>query len=166
MPRPRTETPLRNLTTYNRSHAVRLPDCDYAADVDIHVTLCAHAGAPFRDAATATMVCENVEFYCRRLSYRLYGYTLMPDHLHLLLSPAESGTPLQDWLRDFKSFTTHRLRRQTGRTRLWQESGHDHVCRTEETAERVLMYIVNNPVRAGLAERWDDWPWTRMFIAL
>ena len=49
---------------------------------------------------------------------------------------------------------------------MWQESGCDHVCRTEETAEKVLTYIVNNPVRAGLVERWEDWLWTRVFIKL
>jgi len=155
-----------DLTTYRRTHAVRLPDFDYVGDADIHLTICAQTGAPFRDDTLAALVCENVEFYCRRLGYRLYGFCLMPDHLHVLFSPASSDKPLEDWLRDFKSFTTNRFIKTTGKARLWQESGHDHVCRTEETAEKVLLYIVNNPVRAGLVERWEDWPWTKVFIPL
>ena len=166
MPRPKQKTPLRDLATYGRTHAVRLPDFDYAGDADIHLTLCAYEGAPFRDESLAAFVCHNVEFYCKRLGYRLYGYTLMPDHLHVLFSPADSGKPLGDWLRDFKSYTTNQFRKQHRGRRLWQESGHDHVCRSEETAERVLMYIVNNPIRAGLAERWEDWPWTKVFIEI
>jgi putative transposase len=166
MPRPRRRTPPRDLTTYGRTHAVRLADFDYAGDADIHVVLCAFDGLPFNDAALAAFVCENVEFYCRKLTFRLYGYCLMPDHLHALFSPADSGKPLKDWLRDFKSYTTNRYRKQNGKRRLWQESGYDHVCRTEETAEKVLAYIVDNPVRAGLAERWEDWPWTKVFIEL
>ncbi|MCK4342813.1 MAG: transposase [Phycisphaerae bacterium] len=139
MPRPTKKFPLRNLSTYGQSHAVRLPDFDYSGDADIHLTICAEEGAPFRDDGLAAIVCENVEFYSRKLGYRLYGFTLMPDHLHVLFSPADSGRPLKDWLRDFKSFTTNRFQKQTGKRRLWQESGHDHVCRTAETAEKVLI---------------------------
>ncbi|MFH1747249.1 MAG: transposase [Planctomycetota bacterium] len=166
MPRPSRKTPLRDLTTYGRSHAVRLPDYDYAGDADIHLTLCADVGAPYQDDPLAAFICENIEFYCRRLEYRLYGYCLMPDHLHVLLSPADSGKPLGDWLRDFKSYTTNQCPMPSVYRRLWQPSGHDHVCRTQETAEKVLLYIVNNPVRTGLVERWEDWPWTRVFIKL
>jgi REP element-mobilizing transposase RayT len=145
---------------------VRLAEFDYTGDVDIHVVLCAFEGSPFGDTETAACVCESVGFCCEKSEYRLYGYCLMPDHLHVLFSPADSGRPLKDWLRDFKSYTTNRYRKQAGRRRLWQESGYDHVCRTEETAEKVLIYIINNPVRTGLVKRWQDWPWARVFIEL
>lgn len=164
MPRPAKKPPLRDLTTYGRSHAVRWTEYDYASDADVHLTLCAYVGQPFSDERVARMVCENVEFYTCKLNYRLYGYTLMPDHLHVLLSPADSAVKLSKWLQDFKSYTTNQYRRLTGATRLWQESGHDHVCRATETAEAVLAYIVENPVRAGLVERWQEWPWTKVFI--
>jgi putative transposase len=164
MPRPAQKTPIRDLKTYGRTHAVRIADFDYTGNVDIHLVLCAFEGSPFDNTETAASVCESIEFYCDKLGYRLYGYCLMPDHLHALLSPADSGRPLRDWLRDFKSYTTNRYRKKTGKRRLWQESGYDHVCRTEETAERILTYIVNNTVRAGLVERWMDWPWTKVFI--
>jgi REP element-mobilizing transposase RayT len=153
------------MTTYGRTHAVRMPDFDYAADVDVHVTLCAADGAPFENAGVAHMVCDSVEFCSRKLGYRLYGYCLMPDHLHVLLSPGESGRPLKDWLRDFKSYTNNEYRKHAGKV-LWQRSAHDHVCRQAETAEAVLAYIIENPVRRGLVERWQDWPWTKVFIAM
>lgn len=166
MPRPAHKAPLRDLTTYGRSHAVRLPDYDYAGDANIHVTLCAATGTPFRDAPTAKLVRDSVEFCSRKLGYTLHGYCLMPDHLHVLLSPGDSGVALGKWLQDFKSYTTSRHRRTKGAARLWQESAHDHVCRDGETAEKVLAYTVDNPVRAGLVERWQDWPGTKVFIAL
>ena len=84
MPRPNRKTPLRDLKTYGRSHAVRLPEYDYASDADIHIVLCARGGTPFHDTPLAVLICENVEFYAKRLGYRLYGYCLMPDHLHVL----------------------------------------------------------------------------------
>ncbi len=162
----RKQTPLRDLTTYGGSRAVRLDDCDYAADVDIHVTLCADCGRPFEHAGNAQLVCENVEYYCTKLRYRLYGYCLMPDHLHVLLSPADSRVPVSRWLREFKSFTTNRYMKTAGRAVLWQRSAHDHICRKAETAETVLRYIVENPVRAGLVARWQDWLWTKVLIEL
>ncbi len=163
---PRSKTPLRNLTTYGDGRAVRHPNCDYASDIDIHVTICADQGEPFRDDSVANMVVQNVEFYCRKLGYRLYGYCLMPDHLHVLLSPAKSGIPLAKWLDSFKSYTTHQFMKIGQKPPLWQQSGNDHVCRKEETAEIALRYIAENPVRKDLVRDWRDWPWTRVFIAI
>ena len=162
----RRKTPLRNLSTYGRGRAVRLPNCDYSAEIDIHVTICADRDHPFRDSAIAAMVCENVEFYGRKIANRLYGYTLMPDYLHVLLSPAESGKPLSYWLDVFKSYTTNRFMKLRHAPPLWQTSANDHVCRDGETAETVLAYVVNNPVRAGLVECWRDWPWTKVFVEI
>ena len=164
MARARKTTPLRDLRTYGASRAPRLPECDYADNVDVHLTLCADRGEPFRDEAVARMICENIEFYSRKLGYRLYGYCLMPDHLHVLLSPADSGTVLSQWLDRFKSYTTHEFMKAGGRAPLWQRSAYDHVCRAGETAEVVLAYIAGNPVRAGFVERWGDWAWTKVFI--
>ena len=110
------------------------------------------------------MICENVDFYTRKMSYELYGYCLMPDHLHVLLSPRESGTPVSKWLNAFKSYTGHEYVKIGYSAPLWQRSAYDHVCRKAETAEAVLTYIVNNSVRAGLVERWMDWPWTKVLI--
>jgi len=154
------------LTTHGRSRAVRLPECDYAGDEIIHVTVCARCGEPFRDHHLAQLVSESVEFYCPKLGYRLFGYCLMPDHLHALLSPDDSGRPLAKWLLAFKNYTGRMFANGGGTPPLWQRSAHDHVCRDDETPELVLAYIANNPVRAGLVDSWQDWPWTRVFVEL
>jgi len=67
---PRQHTSLDHLTTHGRSRAVRLPECDYAGDEIIHVTVCARCGEPFRDHHLAQLVSESVEFYCPKLGYR------------------------------------------------------------------------------------------------
>jgi REP element-mobilizing transposase RayT len=166
MTRPNHDIPPDQRTTFGRSHAVRLAEYDYKAEATVHLTMCALRGNPFADHATAQMICTNVEFYCNKYRYRLFGYTLMPDHLHVLLSTGDSGRAVEDWLRDFKSYTTHEYRKRSSAKQLWQRSAYDHVCRAGETAERVLAYIIDNPVRTGLAERWMDWPWTKVFIAI
>jgi putative transposase len=126
--------------------------------------MCAASGTPFRDLHVARMVCESVEFYADKLGFQLFGHCLMPDHLHVLLSPANSGSSVADWLRTFKSYTGHRYVKLGYKPPLWQRSAYDHVCRESETAETVVAYIADNPVRAGLIERWSDWPWTRVFV--
>lgn len=163
---PRKVADPRNLTTYRRSRTVRLPDCDYAGSEIIHVTICANHGTPFRDPKLAQLICDSVEFYCRKLSYQLFGYCLTPDQLHVLLSPARSETALHKWLMAFKNYTGRMYANAGGTPPLWQRSAHDHVCRADETPERVVAYIANNPVRAGLADCWQDWSWTRVFVDL
>ena len=166
MERKTEQVDVRDLRTYGASRAVRHPDCDYRGNIDIHVTIRAAGGDPFREDRVARLVTENVEHYCALLDYRLYGYCLMPDHLHLLLSPSENGPPLGEWLKRFKGFTSREFSMAGGTPPLWQRSAHDHICRQGETAERVLGYIVNNPVRAGLVEDWMAWPWTGVIIDL
>ncbi len=70
----RKKSPLRELTTYGDSRAVRHSDCDYGGKIDVHLTICADRGEPFRDEALARVVCESVEFYSTKLGYPLYGY--------------------------------------------------------------------------------------------
>ena len=126
--------------------------------------ICARSGAPFNQPSLAEEVCRSVETACRKLGYRLHGYCLMPDHVHVLLSPDSSRRLLRDWLQAFKSYTTHWAKKNCGIANLWQRSCYDHICREGDTAERVLDYICNNPVRKGLVDFADDWPWAKSFI--
>jgi len=151
-------------TTFGASRAVRHPRADYGSDPDIHVVIAAVSGKAFENADLARQVCQSVQVVSEQLGYRLYGYCLMPDHLHVLLSPADSRVELGTWLQRFKSFTAHWAKRRCGITGLWQRSCYDHVCREGETAEGVLRYILDNPVRAGLVDEWQAWPWSGVFM--
>lgn len=152
------------LQTYGRSRAVRWDRYNYQDPAVIHLTICANQGEPFNDQRLAQVVCDSVEKACELLRYQLFGFCLMPDHLHVVLSPADSGTALSRWLNSFKSFTTNQYHRICGLPMPWQPSANDHVCRDGETAETVMRYVANNPVRRGLVEDWRDWPWTRVFV--
>jgi REP element-mobilizing transposase RayT len=43
---------------------------------------------------------------------------------------------------------------------LWQSESYDHIVRDEDEFYRIINYIINNPVKAGLVENWQDWPHT------
>lgn len=89
----------------------------------------------------------------------------MPDHLHLLLSGQEEDCDLRGLMHDAKQRTGFWYSK-TQRGRLWQDSYFDHIVRDEESVERQACYILANPVRAGLVDRWDRWPFSGTVLAV
>ncbi|MCB9171806.1 MAG: transposase [Ardenticatenales bacterium] len=89
--------------------------------------------------------------------WRLHCYCLMPDHLHFLATPRTK--PVADLTGEFESYTTNLAWKLDIYGKLWQRSFHDRLVRADEMAIKVA-YILNNPVHAGLVDRWQDWPWS------
>ena len=85
----------------------------------------------------------------------IFAYCFMPDHLHILVE----GESLIDFVRKFKQITGYRYKQNTGK-KLWQKSFYDHILRDEENIKDVSFYIFTNPVRAGLVEKFTDYPYT------
>jgi REP element-mobilizing transposase RayT len=79
----------------------------------------------------------------------------MPDHLHVLVVAGAAPKSLSQMVRDVKVFSS-----RAARTSLWQRGFYEHIVRSDEILETIAFYIVGNPVRAGLAEHPEDWPWT------
>lgn len=91
--------------------------------------------------------------------FLLFSFVVMPDHLHLLCYPREDM--LSDILRDFKSrsaVTMRKSRRLSGP--IWQQRFFDSICRKVHVFWEKMDYIHQNPVRAGLVTRAEDWPWS------
>jgi len=42
---------------------------------------------------------------------------------------------------------------------FWQHENYDHIVRNEHELERIIVYVLNNPVKAGLVKNRDDWKW-------
>lgn len=90
-----------------------------------------------------------------------HAVVVMPDHVHLLMTPLEK-TPgewwsLSDLLHSIKSFSAHEInkQRQTKGT-VWQDDRYDRIIRTEEDYDEKLAYMLENPTKVGLG---DDYPW-------
>ncbi len=96
--------------------------------------------------------------------YELHACTVMPDHVHLLLTPmprldAPGCHSLTSILHSIKSYTANQINKLLGRTgSFWQDERHDRAIRTETEFQRKLRYIVNNAVAAGLADSAEDYP--------
>lgn len=84
----------------------------------------------------------------------------MPDHVHLLVINLKGS--LIEFMRILKGRTARGLRGSTAGS-LWQRSFHDHLLRRNEDINGTLLYLLENPVRAGLVEEWTQYPWCGSF---
>ncbi len=82
-------------------------------------------------------------------------YLLMPDHLHLFCSPASAEFSIEQWIKFWKSRFSKRHQR---REWTWQSRGWHHRMRTAESYAEKQHYMWQNPVRAGLVAKPEDWP--------
>ena len=97
--------------------------------------------------------------------YKLWAYVVMPNHVHALLKTktnAESNIRMEDVLKRLKGYTAreaNKLLRRTGES-FWQTESFDHWPRDEAEFYRIVDYIENNPVKAGLVLVAEDWTWS------
>jgi len=101
--------------------------------------------------------------------YHLSASCVMPNHVHMLLSPQqvedESLLTLAAVLKSLKGYTAWRCNKALGRHgRFWQEESFDRVVRDVREFDRTVGYIASNPVKAGLVSDALDWPWTYVAI--
>ena len=87
------------------------------------------------------------------------AYVLMPDHLHWLFELQEAST-LSRVMHSLKSYSARQINRLLGRegSSVWQTGFHDHAVRREEDIIKLARYVVENPLRAGLVRRIEDYP--------
>jgi REP element-mobilizing transposase RayT len=94
----------------------------------------------------------------------LHAAVVMPDHVHLLLTPAldDQGNTFgfAEIMSAIKGASSHRINLELGRKgRLWQAESFDRLIRTSESLRQKAEYICENPVRAGLTTSADDYKW-------
>ena len=91
--------------------------------------------------------------------WRVIEYVIMPTHLHLLFE-MESGS-LKESLEGLKQRTGRAAARILGfrNRRFWQKEWFDHWVRSPEECEGIVDYIRQNPVKAGLVDDYQKWPY-------
>jgi putative transposase len=95
---------------------------------------------------------------------QLHAFVVMPDHVHLLFTPLmrEEGSsyPLAEIMNGIKGASSHSVNKLMNRRgALWEAESFDRIARSDADFEFRMMYILQNPVVAGLAEGPDDYPW-------
>jgi REP element-mobilizing transposase RayT len=93
----------------------------------------------------------------------LHAAVVMPDHVHLILTPLtdENGSfSISQIMHAIKSESVHRINKALGRRgKLWQDESFDHMLRGDESLSSRTMYILENPVRAGLVKHSSEYRW-------
>jgi REP element-mobilizing transposase RayT len=81
----------------------------------------------------------------------------MPDHVHWIVAPRENrDLSVGDFATGFKRVLRKTLRSQPWR---WQRGCFDRLLRSGDNLRNKWIYVQDNPVREGLVQRWQDWPY-------
>lgn len=112
----------------------------------------------FRKEAPARILLDQILDCRQRGLYKLHAFVIMPDHLHLLLTPAEDAS-LEKVMMMIKGGSSHRIKKELlYRWPIWQPGFHDRWMRDAEEFQVRLDYIAENPVVARLAESALEYP--------
>jgi putative transposase len=143
-----------------KNRYARLKGFDYTAQRSYFVTFVVRdRRAVFFDAGAAKAVIRAMMFYRARNWYWLYGYCVMPDHVHLVLRPQSNRRDLATIVGQIKRAASHYCR-QEGFFFMWQDGFHDRIVREYETSAEMVEYVLLNPVRAGLVSDFAAYPYS------
>ena len=84
-------------------------------------------------------------------------YVVLPDHLHLFCAPRAHDVPLKKWVKYWKSLASRHWPRSPEQP-VWQLDFWDTQLRRSESYAQKWDYVRRNPVRQGLVDDPDDWP--------
>src|SRR5688572_11533990 len=113
----------------------------------------------FFSAGDGRLYLRLLREWCEKAGTRVWAWCLMPNHVHLILVPAHEDGLRATLAPTHTRYAVELNRRQGGCGHLWQgrfasvpmDESHLHAC---------LRYVELNPVRAGLVERPEAWPWS------
>jgi putative transposase len=105
---------------------------------------------------------ESLERVRLKYRFRVYGYVVMPEHVHLLVSEPAVGL-LATALQALKiSVARQAMQVWNGPEKhaFWQKRYYDHNVRSHQSFANKLDYIHRNPVKRGLVAKPEDWAWS------
>ena len=100
----------------------------------------------------------------RGVRINLFAAVVMPNHVHLLFTALRNKNgwtfSLVEIMQSLKGATAHRINKLLQRSGpVWEEESFDHVLRSDESLKEKREYIRQNPVRAGLVQKPEDYRW-------
>jgi putative transposase len=120
---------------------------------------------------------KSLKFVLSKYQAALFAYVLMPSHIHLVIAMPEKKS-ISDLMRDFKKYTSTRIRQQLEKEgksdtivslhmnaegkknrvfKLWMERFDDLVIDSDKMLQVKIDYIHNNPVKAGFVDQPELW---------
>jgi REP-associated tyrosine transposase len=121
-------------------------------DAIFFITICCHdrGSNVLCVSSVSERLLKAADYYHSHGRWYLLLFVLMPDHLHLLVA-FPLGQQIGQVIRSWKIYTSRQTKVK------WQRDFFEHRLRSEESLEQKANYILENPVRAGLIEKSEDW---------
>jgi REP element-mobilizing transposase RayT len=118
-----------------------------------------HGSCYLKNPRVAKLVQEAIIFFDTD-KYLLSGWVVMPNHVHLVTIPLP-GKRLAKIMQSLKSFTANEANKLLGREgTFWMPDYFDRYIRNQRHLVAAIVYVENNPVKAGLCKRPEDWPFS------
>lgn len=142
------------------------------------ITFSCHKRLPILSARKAAKtVIEQISIARKEFGFKLFGYVVMPEHVHLVIYPSsplpigrvigeikrKSGFIISRYLQDINSVFLRNLtssKENRSQYVIWLPRCYDHNCRTHESVIEKIKYCHYNPVKGGLVGSPEEWPWS------
>jgi putative transposase len=136
----------------------RLEGVSYVGFQRYSLTICtAFRGRILVSSPIVDPILSQLRQCASSFEFAIVAYCFMPDLVHLLVIAQSQQTDFVEFARRFKQITAFHYKR-THKTALWQPGYHERILRDDEATEVVVRYILENPIRAGLAKRLGEYP--------
>ena len=120
-------------------------------------TRCWQGRSIFQIPEVGQLLITAILHYRQTNAYLLHEFVVMPNHLHLILTPG-STTSLEKSVQLIKGGSSYRIHQHCGHEmEIWQRGFHDWTIRDLDDWNTKTEYIRLNPVRAKLVEKAQDW---------
>jgi len=114
----------------------------------------------FLDQKDYTRYLTKLKYYKGRYSFLLYGFCLMPNHVHIIGQSKENGNLAKFMQGLNRSYTAHFNKRYKKTGHLWQGRFKSKVIAKDGYLVDCIQYIEHNPMRANLAKTAAEYPWS------
>jgi len=123
----------------------------------IFITMCVEKRRPLLARAEIVALLSDC---WRQADHWLVGrWVVMPDHLHLFCAPATAlAMPVVSWVRFWRSQVTRRWPYPEEKP-IWQRDFFDRRLRSGESYQQKWLYLWENPIKAGIVSKPEDWPY-------
>src|SRR5437763_3426041 len=131
---------------------------DYVGLYQYFLTFCTHSRQRlFANAAVVDLVLAQILRAAGDEGFENIAHCFMPDHVHLLVEGQRESSDCWKFIKRAKQFSAFYYSKTFG-GRLWQRYGFERVLRNDEATLSVARYVLENPIRAGLVPRIEDYP--------
>jgi putative transposase len=111
----------------------------------------------FMESLVVELVLRQIRRAAVDEAFAVAAYCFMPDHLHLLVEGLTDASDCRRFIKCAKQLSGYYYSRASGGAKLWQRYGYERALRSDEATLIVAKYILENPVRAGLVRRPEDY---------